>query len=116
MASRNIERKLAAIVAADIAGYSRLMGADEVGTLQALKALTDPVGHHSVEAFNRWQTQEISTLGPCPASPCAESKETCLIVPRSAVSVPISSLRNAIRAANMPAMVELTYRRRPRGI
>jgi len=32
------ERRLAAILAADVAGYSRLMGADEVGTLAALKA------------------------------------------------------------------------------
>ncbi|HXW20745.1 MAG TPA: adenylate/guanylate cyclase domain-containing protein, partial [Roseiarcus sp.] len=41
-----VERRLAAILAADIAGYSRLMGADELGTLQALKAhrkeLIDP--------------------------------------------------------------------------
>ena len=33
-----MERKLAAIVSADVAGYSRLMGADEEGTLAALKA------------------------------------------------------------------------------
>jgi adenylate cyclase len=33
------ERKLAAILAADVAGYSRLMGADEEGTLERLKAL-----------------------------------------------------------------------------
>jgi len=43
---QHVERKLAAIVAADIVGYSRLMGADEVGTLRALKAvrknLVDP--------------------------------------------------------------------------
>jgi class 3 adenylate cyclase len=32
------ERRLSAILAADVAGYSRLMGADEDGTLQALKA------------------------------------------------------------------------------
>ena len=32
-------RRLAAILAADVAGYSRLMGADEEGTLAALKAL-----------------------------------------------------------------------------
>jgi adenylate cyclase len=41
-----IERKLAAILAADVAGYSRLMGADEEGTLARLKAcrreLMDP--------------------------------------------------------------------------
>jgi adenylate cyclase len=39
-------RRLAAILAADVAGYSRLMAADEVGTLAALKAarreLVDP--------------------------------------------------------------------------
>jgi TolB-like protein/class 3 adenylate cyclase len=33
------QRRLAAIVAADVAGYSRLMGRDESGTLAALKAL-----------------------------------------------------------------------------
>jgi TolB-like protein/class 3 adenylate cyclase/Tfp pilus assembly protein PilF len=38
MAQPRVERRLAAILAADVAGYSRLMGADEVGTLAALKA------------------------------------------------------------------------------
>jgi adenylate cyclase len=32
-------RRLAAILAADVAGYSRLMGADEEGTLERLQAL-----------------------------------------------------------------------------
>src|SRR5271168_1556509 len=32
-------RRLAAILAADVAGYSRLMGADEQGTFDRLKAL-----------------------------------------------------------------------------
>ena len=35
MSEARVERRLAAILAADIAGYSRLMGADEVGTLAA---------------------------------------------------------------------------------
>ena len=34
-----MERRLAAILAADVVGYSRLMELDEVGTLAALKAL-----------------------------------------------------------------------------
>jgi len=33
-----VERRPAAVLAVDVAGYSRLMGADEVGTLEALKA------------------------------------------------------------------------------
>ncbi|MXN64932.1 tetratricopeptide repeat protein [Stappia sp. GBMRC 2046] len=41
-----MERRLAAILATDVVGYSRLMGADETGTLAALKAqrteLIDP--------------------------------------------------------------------------
>ena len=37
MADAGAERRLAAIVAIDVAGYSRLMGADEQGTLAALK-------------------------------------------------------------------------------
>jgi class 3 adenylate cyclase len=41
-----VERRLAAMLAADVAGYSRLMGADEEGTLDRLKAhrreLIDP--------------------------------------------------------------------------
>jgi len=44
--SERVERRLTAILAADVVGYSRLMGEDEEGTLAALKAirreLTDP--------------------------------------------------------------------------
>jgi len=52
MAEARVERRLAAILAADIAGYSRLMGVDEEGTLSTLKAcrreLIDPkmAEHH----------------------------------------------------------------------
>src|SRR5271155_418809 len=46
MTSARVERRLAAILAADVAGYSRLMGGDEEGTLARLKecrrALVDP--------------------------------------------------------------------------
>jgi class 3 adenylate cyclase/pimeloyl-ACP methyl ester carboxylesterase len=38
MESTTVRRRLAAILAADLVGYSRLMGGDEVGTLAALKA------------------------------------------------------------------------------
>ena len=38
MASERVERRLTAILAADVAGYSRLMGADEEETLARLKA------------------------------------------------------------------------------
>jgi hypothetical protein len=38
MAEERVQRRLAAILAADVVGYSRLMGADEAGTLATLKA------------------------------------------------------------------------------
>jgi adenylate cyclase len=46
LASERVQRRLSAILAADVAGYSRLMGADEEGTLERLKThqreLVDP--------------------------------------------------------------------------
>ena len=46
MAEERVQRRLAAVLAADVAGYSRLMGIDEEGTLIRLKAvrkaLVDP--------------------------------------------------------------------------
>jgi adenylate cyclase len=36
MSGERVERRLAAIMAADVAQYSRLMGEDEEGTLAAL--------------------------------------------------------------------------------
>src|SRR6202022_1360172 len=37
LATERVERRLAALLAADVAGYSRLMGADEEGTHERLK-------------------------------------------------------------------------------
>ena len=53
-----MERRLAAILAADVVGYSRLMNKDEMGTLAALKAceaeLIEPtVGKHNGRIFKR---------------------------------------------------------------
>src|SRR5271154_3486742 len=42
--SDRAERRLAAILAADVAGYSRLMGADEEGTLAAVKLIRRELG------------------------------------------------------------------------
>ena len=58
-----MQRKLTAILAADVVGYNRLMGEDEVGTLDALKAhhkeLLDPKTCHYFcscpKGRSRWQ-------------------------------------------------------------
>ena len=45
-------RRLAAILAADVAGYSRLIGADEDGTLQALRAIRAELLDPTIAAHN----------------------------------------------------------------
>ena len=52
MTEAHIHRKLAAILAADVVGYSRLMGADEAGTLTALKRHRETVFDPAVAAHN----------------------------------------------------------------
>ena len=44
-------RRLAAILAADVAGYSRLRGADEEGTLERLKALRRELGDRKIAEY-----------------------------------------------------------------
>jgi adenylate cyclase len=52
MPEQRVNRKLAAILAADVVGYSRLMGADEAGTLSALKQHRQAVFDPAVAAHN----------------------------------------------------------------
>ena len=52
MAGERVNRKLAAILAADVVGYSRLMAADEAGTLAALKRHRETIFDPAVAAHN----------------------------------------------------------------
>ena len=52
MTESSPERKLAAIVAADVVGYSRLMGEDETGTLAKLKALREQQIEPRIAAYH----------------------------------------------------------------
>src|SRR4029077_18335216 len=47
-----MERRLTAILAADVAGYSRLMATDEAGTLTALKSLRKDVADPKIAEHN----------------------------------------------------------------
>ena len=49
--TEHFERKLAAILAADVVGYSRLMGADEAGTLRALKNVRKDLVDPTIAAY-----------------------------------------------------------------
>ncbi len=48
----SVQRRLAAILAADVVGFSRLMGADEAGTLERLKALRKDLFAPKIAAHN----------------------------------------------------------------
>src|SRR6516162_9658175 len=50
MSGERVVRRLEAILVADVAGYSRLMGVDEEGTLAALKAIRRELGDPKVKA------------------------------------------------------------------
>src|SRR5579872_7266576 len=52
MAEPQTNRRLAAILAADVVGYSRLMAADESGTLAALKHFRESLFNPAVAAHN----------------------------------------------------------------
>ncbi len=52
MADTRFNRKLAAILVADVVGYSRLMAADEAGTLAALKRHRETIFDPTVAAHN----------------------------------------------------------------
>jgi class 3 adenylate cyclase len=53
MADPSSRRKLAAILSADVVGYSRLMAADEAATIQTLKAYRDIIGRLAVRHGGR---------------------------------------------------------------
>ena len=51
MAEQRVERRLAAILAADVVGYSRLMGEDEIGTLAELNLHRAELVHPTVAEY-----------------------------------------------------------------
>jgi adenylate cyclase len=62
MTEHRTTRRLAAILAADVVGYSRLMEADEAGTLAALKRHRENIFDPAVADHNGWtrpQREEI---------------------------------------------------------
>src|SRR4051812_3728744 len=52
LTDERLQRRLAAVLAADVAGYSRLMGADEEGTLARLKAIRKAVVDPTIAAHH----------------------------------------------------------------
>ena len=78
-----VSRRLVAVVAADVEGYSRLMGADEVGTLKALtewRAILDRlIGEHRGRIANTAGDSVLAEFGSAvDAVQCAVEAQTAL--------------------------------------
>jgi class 3 adenylate cyclase len=70
------DRRLAAILSADVVGYSRLMGIDEVGTPGALRAhraeLIDPtILEHNGRIVKLIGATACSSSSQAPSTPCS---------------------------------------------
>src|SRR5262249_29763989 len=78
-----VSRRLVAVFAADVEGYSRLMGADEVGTLQGLterRAILDGIiGEHGGRIANTAGDSILPEFGSAmDAVQCAVEAQTAL--------------------------------------
>ena len=74
--AKNIQRRLAAILTADVVGYSRLMGADEAGTLDALRAHREALIEPKI-AEHEERIVKLMGDGLLPVSPARESRGAC---------------------------------------
>jgi adenylate cyclase len=79
----SVSRRLVAVFAADVEGYSRLMGADEVGTLQGLTArraiLDRIIGEHRGRIANTAGDSVLAEFGSAvDAVQCAVEAQTAL--------------------------------------
>ena len=64
MAEERVQRRLAAILAADVVGYSRLMEQDEVGTLAGAETAAEG------RPRNRWLPSTMAGYSRLPATAC----------------------------------------------
>src|SRR6476620_8407563 len=87
----DVTRKLVAVFAADVEGYSRLMGADEVGTLRGLterRAVLDKlIGDHRGRIANTAGDSVLAEFGSAvDAVQCAVDAQTALAEANSHLS------------------------------
>jgi hypothetical protein len=104
--AERVERKLSAIFAADVEGYSRLMGLDEVGTLRTLTAyrviIDRLIAAHRGRIFNTagYRCKPFGLVGPkrCTFTPSRLKRVSASVKS----TVPCSSLY-AIRRVRSPS-------------
>ena len=95
MTDIRINRKLAAILAADVVGYSRLMEADEAGTLRALKQHRETIFDPAVAGHNGRTVKLIGDGTIVEFGSVVDAVNCALAVQRSSASLPDASSRPA---------------------
>ena len=93
MPEERINRKLAAILAADVVGYSRLMGADEAGTLAALKRHREAIFDPAVAAHNGRIVKLIGDGTIVKFGSVVDAVNCALLVQRSGAALPDANAR-----------------------
>jgi adenylate cyclase len=88
MVAERVNRKLAAILAADVVGYSRLMGADEAGTLAALKRHREAIFDPAVAAHNGRIVKLIGDGVIAEFGSVVDAVSCALSVQRSSTTIP----------------------------
>jgi adenylate cyclase len=88
MVAERVNRKLAAILAADVVGYSRLMGADEAGMLAALKRHREAVFDPAVAAHNGRIVKLIGDGVIAEFGSVVDAVSCALAVQRSSATIP----------------------------
>ena len=91
MVAERVNRKLAAILAADVVGYTRLMGADEAGTLAALKRHREAVFDPAVAAHNGRIVKLIGDGVIAEFGSVVDAVSCALSVQRSSATIPDQS-------------------------
>ncbi len=96
MPEERVQRRLAAILAADVAGYSRLMGEDEAATLDALMAcrsiIDQIIAEHHGRVFGSAGDSVVAEFPSAVESAPARSRSASrTATPRAARSPPCNS-------------------------
>ena len=107
MEAHSVERKLAAIFAADVEGYSRLMGQDDVGTLRNLnryRAIIDPlIASHRGRIFNTAGDSLVADLSSAvDAAECAVAVQEAIAKENADRSAGGSRARSGVRGSPLP--------------
>ncbi len=97
MADQNVSRKLAAILAADVAGYSRLIGTAEEETVRRLntyrEVIVDLIVNHQGRVFGSAGDSVVAEF----ASPVEAVSASCAVRNSGSTSIRTRTCRDATR-------------------